>query len=92
MLVLTRSNHNRVVIGHSAEVVIHILSIQGNYVRLGFEAPKTIPIYREEIYLKNQQEQIALQLPKQVVSHSCFVSAAPNAAQAVDACNNKNKN
>lgn len=60
MLVLTRSNQKRVVIGHLGEVVIHVLSIQGNYVRLGFEAPKTIPIYREEIYLQRQQEQAAI--------------------------------
>jgi carbon storage regulator len=96
MLVLTRSNQKRVVIGHLGEVVIHVLSIKGNYVRLGFEAPKTIPIHREEIYLQKQEEQVAIQSSVQEsadrLSHvsatstsiSCLSSTASTVTQVVD--------
>ena len=47
MLVLTRSINQSVIIGDN--VIVKVLSIRGNQVRLGFEAPKTLPIYRNEI-------------------------------------------
>jgi carbon storage regulator len=96
MLVLTRSNQKRVVIGHLGEVVIHVLSIKGNYVRLGFEAPKTIPIHREEIYLQRQEEQAAIQSSVQGdidtisndsatrTSISCLSNTTSTVAQVVD--------
>lgn len=49
MLVLTRSVGERLVIGNK-EIVLHVLEVRGNQVRLGIEAPRHIPVNREEIY------------------------------------------
>lgn len=49
MLVLTRSVGERLIIGNG-EVVLHVLEIRGNQVRLGIEAPRHIPVNREEIF------------------------------------------
>lgn len=49
MLVLTRSVGECLIIGN-AEVSLHVLEIRGNQVRLGIEAPRHIPIHREEVY------------------------------------------
>ena len=58
MLVLSRRNNENIVIGNNGDIVIRILGIQGNQVKLGFEAPQETPIYREEIYQKilNERE------------------------------------
>ena len=52
MLVLTRDRDQRIFIGEGADqVVITVIEIRhGNKVRLGIEAPKHIPVHREEIY------------------------------------------
>lgn len=48
MLVLTRKQGQRVVIGGNIEVVV--LESHGDRVRLGFVAPNEVPIHREEIH------------------------------------------
>jgi len=55
MLVLTRKINQNIVIG-DADVVVSVLDVRDGHVRLGFDAPKNIVIYREEI-LKRLQEQ-----------------------------------
>lgn len=55
MLILTRRVGEGIVLGDN-EINFTILSIQGNQVRLGFNAPKHIPINRDEIYLRLQLE------------------------------------
>jgi carbon storage regulator len=57
MLVLTRKNTESIVIGTNAEVTVKILGIDKNNVRLGVSAPRQLPVHREEIYLKIQDEQ-----------------------------------
>lgn len=53
MLVLTRRVGERLRIGPDIELVV--LDIRGRDVRLGVNAPASVPIHREEIYLKIQQ-------------------------------------
>lgn len=53
MLALTRKVNESIVIGN--EVEISILEIKGDQVKLGISAPKSVPIYRKEIYLQIQQ-------------------------------------
>lgn len=48
MLVLTRKVGERLVIGDN--VVITVLDIKGDGIRLAIDAPKTVKIYRSEIY------------------------------------------
>ena len=47
MLVLTRKPGERIVIDD--RITVTVLSVEGNRIRLGIEAPKEIPIMREEL-------------------------------------------
>jgi carbon storage regulator len=47
MLVLTRKPGQRIVIDD--RITVKVLEVQGNRIRLGIEAPKEIPIKREEL-------------------------------------------
>ena len=60
MLVLTRTIGQRLVIGNS-EIILTVLDVRGNQVRLGIEAPKHIPIHREEIFQRIQLQREALE-------------------------------
>jgi carbon storage regulator len=49
MLVLTRKSEEKIIIGHQKKIIITILKIQGDKVSIGLEAPRDIPIWREEL-------------------------------------------
>ena len=48
MLVLSRKQDEKIIIGDS--ITLMVVSIQGDKVRLGIEAPKDVSIHREEVY------------------------------------------
>lgn len=54
MLVLSRLVNESIIIGDNIEVTI--VEIRGNKVRLGFEAPRNIEIFRKEIWLEKLNE------------------------------------
>jgi carbon storage regulator len=54
MLVLTRKPKESIIIGDDIEITI--VSIEGDQVKLGINAPKNVDIHRKEIYLSIQQE------------------------------------
>ncbi len=54
MLVLTRKKGERIQLGDT--VTLTVLEIRGTTVRLGFEAPATTPIHREEVYKRIRGE------------------------------------
>lgn len=54
MLVLSRKINQSIQIGDDIELTI--LSIEGEQVRLGINAPKQIEIHRKEVYLSIQEE------------------------------------
>jgi carbon storage regulator len=57
MLVLTRKCNQSIMIGDDVEITV--LSASGDKVRLGIDAPREIPVFRKEVYLEIQQEQLA---------------------------------
>jgi carbon storage regulator len=54
MLILTRNIGEQLRIGD--DIVISILSVKGQQVRIGIDAPKDVPVHRSEIYdrIKNE--------------------------------------
>jgi carbon storage regulator len=50
MLVLTRKSNQSIMIGDNIEV--SVLSVMGDKVRIGIQAPQDIPVFRTEIYLE----------------------------------------
>ena len=54
MLIITRRPGERIMLGDDTR--IHIMEIVGNSVRVGVEAPKSVPIYREEIWTAVKEE------------------------------------
>ena len=54
MLVLTRKSNQSIMIGDDIEV--SVLAIMGEKVRIGIEAPRSVPVFRKEVYLEIQQD------------------------------------
>jgi carbon storage regulator len=56
MLVLTRKTNQSIMIGDDIEV--SVLSVVGEKVRIGIQAPPDVPVFRTEIYLEIQRQQV----------------------------------
>jgi len=54
MLVLTRKSNQSIMIGD--EIEITVLSVMGEKVRIGIQAPQKVPVFRKEIYLEIHSE------------------------------------
>lgn len=52
MLVLTRKSKQSIMVGD--EIEISVLGISGQKVRLGIEAPRSVPVLRKEVYVEAQ--------------------------------------
>lgn len=50
MLALSRKQGEAIVLGNDIEVTI--LEIKGDQVKIGINAPKSIPVYRKELYIQ----------------------------------------
>ena len=57
MLILTRKANETLTVGN--DVTVTILGVKGNQVRIGVNAPKEVPVHREEVYnrIKDEQQQ-----------------------------------
>lgn len=56
MLILTRKLNETIMIGDKIE--ISVVEIKGDHVKLGIEAPKNVKVYRQEVYVAIQKENI----------------------------------
>jgi carbon storage regulator len=54
MLILTRRVGESLMIGD--EITVTVVDIKGNQIRLGIQAPKEIPVHREEVYVRLHEE------------------------------------
>jgi len=57
VLILTRRRGESIMVGD--DVCITVLGIQGNQVRIGVNAPKQVPVHRQEIYERIKATQCA---------------------------------
>ena len=48
MLIITRRPGEKIMLGE--DISIQVMEIVGNQVRIGIQAPKSVPVYREEIW------------------------------------------
>ncbi|NLP35518.1 MAG: carbon storage regulator CsrA [Clostridiales bacterium] len=53
MLALSRKVNESIMIGNNIEITV--LEVKGDQVKLGINAPKSIPIHRKEIYVQIQE-------------------------------------
>ncbi len=56
MLILTRRVGETLMIGEDGDITFTVLGVKGNQVRIGVNAPKEIPVHREEIFERIKQE------------------------------------
>ena len=53
MLILTRRVGENVVVGD--DIVISVIEVRGDSVRIGIEAPRSLSVHREEVWLELQE-------------------------------------
>ena len=63
MLMMTRRAGQKIVLGDG--IVIEVVEVAGNTVRLGVDAPRSVPVYREEIWdaVREENRAAAAQAP-----------------------------
>ena len=57
MLIITRRPGEKIMLGD--DVVIEVIEASGSSVRIGIDAPKSVPVYREEIWAAVKEENAA---------------------------------
>ena len=57
MLIITRKPGERIMLGD--DVVVEVIEVSGSSVRLGIAAPRSVPVYREEIWNAVKEENAA---------------------------------
>ena len=58
MLLLTRRPGEKLIINYN--ITVTVLSVKGNQIRIGIEAPRDVKVHREEIYKRIVKEREAL--------------------------------
>ena len=58
MLALSRKQGESIVIGNNIEITV--LEAKGDQVKIGISAPKSVPVYRKEIYAQIQENREAV--------------------------------
>jgi carbon storage regulator len=84
VLVLSRRIGERLRLGPDIELIV--LDVRGREVRLGVVAPASIPIYREEIYVKVQASNRAAALGQAALTDAVARAARELRASSVPTC------
>ena len=54
MLILSRKTNQKIRVGDSIEITV--IEVRGDQVKIGVEAPRSVQVFREEIYDEIQRE------------------------------------
>jgi carbon storage regulator len=54
MLILSRRVNEKIVIGD--DIVVSVVEVRGDQVKLGIEAPRSVKVYRQEVFNAIQEE------------------------------------
>lgn len=57
MLVLSRKQGESIIIGN--DIVVTVLEVRPDHIRLGIDAPRSVTVHREEVYLEVMRENAA---------------------------------
>jgi carbon storage regulator len=57
MLIITRKPGEKIMLGD--DVVVEVIEVSGSSVRIGIAAPRSLPVYREEIWNAVKEENAA---------------------------------
>ena len=63
MLILTRRVGENVIVGD--DIVISVIEVRGDAVRIGIQAPRTLSVHREEVWLELQRANAAAASPSE---------------------------
>ena len=71
MLVLTRKANQSIMIGDGIQV--SVLAVMGEKVRIGIEAPRSVPVFRKEVWVEIQRDQAPTQVDdaKELEDRTC---------------------
>ncbi|MDR2394276.1 MAG: carbon storage regulator CsrA [Treponema sp.] len=63
MLILSRKVNEKIMIGE--DISISIIEIQGDHIRIGVDAPKTVKVFRQEVFdaIKSENKAAAESTP-----------------------------
>lgn len=56
MLALSRKKGESIIVNNDIELTV--LEIKGDQVKIGITAPKSVPVYRKEVYMQIQEENV----------------------------------
>ena len=57
MLIITRKPGEKIMLGD--DVTVEVIEVSGSSVRIGIDAPRSLPVYREEIWEAVKEENTA---------------------------------
>ena len=57
MLIITRKPGEKIMLGD--DVTVEVIEVSGSSVRIGIAAPRSVPVYREEIWAQVKAENAA---------------------------------
>jgi carbon storage regulator len=85
MLVLSRKVNENIVI--DGRIIVKVVRTEGNFVKLGIEAPADVPVHRQEIYdeiQRNNQSAIRNGRPPRLMRQTAAEKPLPPSSDAAE--------